>query len=57
MSEMAQFKLYIKSEFEDRVSKVLDLGVDDDKSVFKQSLSKTVGGRMKKNLLKLYEKR
>jgi len=54
---MAQFKLYIKSEFEDRVSKVLDLGVDDDKSVFKQSLSKTVGGRMKKNLLKLYEKR
>ena len=39
MSEMAQFKLYIKSEFEERVSKILDLGVDDDKSVFNKSMN------------------
>jgi len=55
MNEMAQFKLYIKNEFEERISKIMDLGIDDDKSVLNKSYSKSVGGRMKKNLLKLYE--
>ena len=35
MSEMAQFKLYVQHELEERISEMEDLGIDDDKDASK----------------------